>query len=291
MRAGRVFRRGSSWSYVVDLAPVGAPRRQKTKAGFRTKADALQAMQALQSSIAAGTYVEPVRLTLSEYLEQQWLPAVEGTGVRATTLRSYRMHADQHIGPTIGDLQLQAVTGADLNRLYGVLLASGRANGKGGLSPATVRRVHAVLRKALGDAVRWGRLARNPADAADPPRPSDTAAVEMATWSPAELSAFLDHVRTDRLYPLWLTLAATGLRRGEAVGLRWVDVDLEAGRLAVRQTLVAVGYEVQVADPKRPGGAGGRLPSIETRSLSCAAGESGSRRNGSRGGRRGSTTG
>ena len=112
-----------------------------------------------------------------------------------------------------------------------------------------MRHVHAVLHRAFKDAVRWGELARNPADLADPPRVA-AQSHELRTWSAEQLAAFLNSQRNDRLYALWHTLAMTGLRRGEALGLRWEDVDLEAGRLAVRRALVPCGREVLVSEPK-----------------------------------------
>lgn len=250
MREGRVFKRGATWAYVVDVAPPGAKRRQKMKGGFARKADALEAMNEAQRAVTTGSYVEPSKLTVARFLEDEWLPAVRATGKRSTTLRSYEMHLRAHIAPRIGDERLQGVTGALLNGLYAELLTSGRADGQGGLSPATVRRVHAMLHKAFSDAVKWNRLVRNPADAADPPAPSDATAPEMHTWAAGELRAFLDHVDDDRLSPLWTLLAMTGVRRGEALGLRWSDVDLDAGRISIRQTLVAVGYRVEYSTPK-----------------------------------------
>jgi integrase len=78
---------------------------------------------------------------------------------------------------------------------------------------------------------------------------------EMKTWSAKELHAFLEKTKNDRLHPLWHTLAATGMRRGEALGLRWTDVDMEGTNdtgpsLMVRQALVAAGYEVRLSEPK-----------------------------------------
>jgi integrase len=107
-----------------------------------------------------------------------------------------------------------------------------------------------MLRKALADAVKWQLLIRNPADAADPPKAGDGAGSEMAAWSAAELRRFLEHVDGDRLASLWTLMAMTGVRRGEALGLRWKDVDLEAARISIVQTLIAVGYEVQIGNPK-----------------------------------------
>jgi integrase len=79
-----------------------------------------------------------------------------------------------------------------------------------------------MLHSALHDALRWGYLVRNVAEAADPPAARSP---EQKVWSPVELRDFLEHVREDRLYALWLLVATTGMRRGELAGLRWVDVD------------------------------------------------------------------
>ena len=117
------------------------------------------------------------------------------------------------------------------------------------LTALSVRHVHAVLHRALKDAVRWGRLARNPADLADPPRVT-ARGHELRTWSAEQLAAFLNSQRTDGQYALWQVLAMTGLRRGEALGLRWRDVDLEAGRLCVRRSLVPEGSQVAFHEPK-----------------------------------------
>ena len=250
MRAGTVYKRGRTWTYVVDVGVPGGPRRQLSKGGFAKKADALRAMHEAKQAVTTGSYVEPSKLTVQRFLEDEWLPAMEATGKRPTTLRSYRMHLRAHVAPHIGDALLQGLTGGQLNALYAKLLTSGRADGKGGLSPATVRRVHAMLHKALSDAVRWNRLVRNPADASDPPKPSAAGAPEATTWSAGEVRAFLDSVHDDRLAALWTLFTMTGVRRGEALGLRWIDVDLDEGRIAIRQALVAVGYEVQASPPK-----------------------------------------
>jgi len=194
------------------------------------------------------TFVAPTKATVKEYLKNEWLPAAKST-VRESTYNSYVQHVDCHVVPFIGTVKLQKITGATLNGLYAKLAESGRKDGKRGLSPATVHHVHACLHRAFRDAVKWGRLARNPADAADPPRQRGTERREMKTWTAEQLGAFLKSVGEDRLHPLWHTLAMTGMRRGEALGLRWDDVDLEAGRLSVHRALIPSGREV-VSEPK-----------------------------------------
>jgi integrase len=107
-----------------------------------------------------------------------------------------------------------------------------------------------MLHRAFRDAVRWRRLAVNPADAADPPKLTASKRKQMKTWTASQLQTFLAHVHDDRLYAAWAVAASTGMRRGEVLGLRWCDVDLDAGRLSVRQTLVTVGYRIAYGEPK-----------------------------------------
>jgi integrase len=100
---------------------------------------------------------------------------------------------------------------------------------------ATIRLTHAVLHRALRDAVRWGRIVRNPADAADPPSLPQT---HVSAWTAPELGRFLEHVNEERLYALWRLAATSGMRRGELLGTTWRALDLDGGRLSVEQQLV-----------------------------------------------------
>ena len=109
----------------------------------------------------------PSRLSLREFLLKVWLPAIE-SGVRATTLSGYRMLVEQHLVPQLGAVQLQNLNAAQINAHYARLLKEGRVHGSGGLSPNTVHHVHAVLHRALRDAVRWGYLQNNVAAGGGP---------------------------------------------------------------------------------------------------------------------------
>jgi integrase len=223
-------------------------RRQEMKAGFGTKREAQEALTKVLASLSCGTHIEPSRLRTREFLTDEWLPAIRST-IRPTTYLSYEGHVRCHLVPALGTLPLQQLTPPRINAFYSHLLTEGRGEGKGGLSPATVRRVHATLHRALKDAVRWNRLMKNPVDSADPPRLA-AADAEMKVWSATELKTFLAAQRETRLYPLWLTLATTGMRRGEVLGLRWEDVDLEARRLSIRRTRVMLGYAIHASEPK-----------------------------------------
>ena len=104
-----------------------------------------------------------------------------------------------------------------------------------------------MLHSALHDAMRWGYLVRNVAEAADPPAARSP---EQKVWSPQELGAFLDHVRDDRLYALWLLVATTGMRRGELAGLRWVDIDFDHATVSPTIPRVVVDHQVHDSAPK-----------------------------------------
>jgi integrase len=156
------------------------------------------------------------------------------------------MNAETHIVPALGHLPLQRLTPAQLTAFYRFLLDHGRRGG-GGLAAKTVRNIHGELHAALRDAARWGHVARNVAASADLPKGT---APEMRVWSPEQLRAFLDLARQDRLYAAWLLFATTGMRRGEVAGLRWPDVDVDAGRVSPRRPRVVVNYEVHVSEPK-----------------------------------------
>ena len=185
-------------------------RRRETKAGYATRREAQAALSKLLVAIEERRHVPKSHLTLREFLRSDWLPAIAST-VRPTTYAQYVSNCEQHIIPFLGSVPLQRLDGVKLNALYGRLLSEGRIRGSGGLSPATVRRVHATLHRAFRDAVRWGYLSANPAAAADPPREC-VLARERPSWSSEELAAFLRSVENDRLYALWRFLALSGCR-------------------------------------------------------------------------------
>jgi integrase len=249
---GHVRKRGNTWCVVVDVgrdAETGK-RRQSWKSGFRTRREAERGLTELLGRLEGGSFVEPTRQTVGDFL-CEWLAAIEARGLRPNTLSTYRMLVEKHLIPRVGSVPLQKLSASHLNTAYADMLTSGRRNAKTptGLSPRTVRFAHSVIRKALADAVKWNRLARNVADAADPPRKAATVKAPK-TWTAAELRAFLEYVESDCLVAALRLAASTGMRRGEILGLSWNAVDLEAGRLAVRQTLTVADYKPRLAQPK-----------------------------------------
>jgi integrase len=227
----------------------GLERRQELHTGFKTKREAELAMAQVVGQIASGTHIQASRLLVREYLLDEWLPAIRST-IRPTTFASYESHVALYLLPAFGEMQLQDLTATHLNALYAQLLSEDRPRAGRPLAPATVRRIHATFHRALKDAVRWNKISRNPSDAADPPRAALCGESEMKIWTLAELQTFLASERDSPHYPLWLTLITTGLRRGEALGLRWQDVDLAAHTMAIRQTRVVIGYQPLLSTPK-----------------------------------------
>jgi integrase len=223
-------------------------RRRKTQAGFACRKDAEAVMNKIMTAVEERTYVVPSRITVREFLLREWLPAIKGT-VRPTTYASYTMHIEGHIVPALGSLQLSRLSAQAINAFYAKILANGRLQGKGSLSPATVRRVHATLHRAMKDAVRWSHLPVNPVDAADPPRGKGKQR-DLPAWSAQQLASFLTHLKDDRLFAFWRLLSMTGCRRGEALGLRWEDLDVEAATITIRRALVPLGAEVILSEPK-----------------------------------------
>jgi integrase len=249
---GAVYKRGSTWTwhFDVDPDPLSGRRRQRTRGGYPTKKAAEQALAEAIGQWRAGQLPRRSTHTLGHYLQAEWLPAVKPR-LRASTWANYRTYADAYVVPVLGGVKLQALTPVQLNHLYARLLERGRrkptTSGRTGLAPKTVRNVHVMVHTALHDAVRWGYLARNVAEAADPPAARSP---EQRVWSPAQLRRFLDHVRDDRLYALWLLVATTGMRRGELAGLRWADVDVEHATVSPLIPRVVVDHQVHDSAPK-----------------------------------------
>lgn len=247
----RVDRNGKEsvrWYVIVDLGfGDDGRRRQKWHGGFRTRREAEAARAKLVNEINTGSYVVPGRTTLEEWIRTSWLPMTEPR-VKPSTFHSYRRNLELHVLPMLGRKPLQQLTPPMLTSLYGQLAQ--RCEERKGLSAKTISYIHATVHKVLGDAVDSGLLGRNIAASAKPPRPSKRATGGVNAWEPEELGNFLQVASETRLGAIWRLTTMTGMRRGEVLGLRWQDLDLNRARLSVRQALVSVGYDVIRSTPK-----------------------------------------
>jgi len=185
--------------------------------------------------------------TVAEYLEE-WLWMKQA--LRPSTHRSYETHVRKYLIPLLGSLPLRALRPVHIDRAYREIAMTSIAGRP--LSVATLRRVHATLMSALNTATRRGLIDRNPAATVELPRARKA---RPATWSAEELARFFAAIEDDRLRLVYRLLGLAGLRRGEAVGLRWVDVDLNAGLLRVEQSLVKVDGKSVIGPPKSAAGA------------------------------------
>ena len=188
---------------------------------------------------ADGLVFDAGSLTVGEYL-QRWLKdSVKGT-VRHSTYEVHRHMIEPYIIPSLGCLKLKDLSPVHVRSLYRDKLDSG-------LSAATVRKIHNVLRKALKQAVMDGLIPRNVCEAVRPPK------VERKEITPLDRDqarALLEAVRGDRLEALFLLAVHTGMREGEILGLTWDDVDLKRGVLRLRRALVRDGGKVRLGDLK-----------------------------------------
>jgi integrase len=223
--------RGRSWTVVYDENPEGDKnRQQRSKGGFPTQREAERFLVESLSRLGDGSYTQPSKATLGEYLTGEWLPAIAST-VRPRSFAAYESTVRLRIVPELGSVRLQALSPGHLNGLYRSLEVAG-------LSANTRRLTHTVVRSALAEAVRWGKLVRNPATLAVRPKPPQSSA---RSWTATELRRFLEHVKGDRLFALWRLAATSGMRRAELAGLTWRTLDLDGALLSVEQQLTPGG--------------------------------------------------
>lgn len=242
---GTLRKRGTTWTMQYEV-PDHRPgregkRRHVTKGGFRTKKEAAAALAEALATVDDRAHVEPSKELVGDYLTA-WVGALAGRKP-ATVAHHHRMVA-YYLTPELGHLRLRDLSATDVTRAYGRLRARP-------LSDSTVHHAHVTLGRALSDAVEEGLLARSPmARLSKRARPAQGRRKEMSVWSTDELQRFITAAESDRLFALFRLTLATGLRRSEVCGLRWEDVDLDAGRLSVRRGRVAVDYEVAEGEPK-----------------------------------------
>jgi integrase len=255
MSEGHIRRRGAkSWEIRFDVGrdPATGKRKTRTKTVRGTKKEAQAELRRQLNALDEGTFVEPSKLTVAEYL-RWWLDNEAAYNTTTRTLQGYREQIDKHIVPELGAIRLQQLQPLQVQEMYTRKLQSGRCDGRGGLAPRTVVHLDRVLNVALKRARQLRLITTNPID--DVRRPQ-IPKHEVDVLSDDETKALLNHLHGTRLYvPVFLVLS-TGLRRGELLGLQWRDIDFEAKRLhvrrAVEQTRPQDGrrYDLALKEPK-----------------------------------------
>jgi integrase len=222
---GTVFQRPDGrWEGCVDLGWADGKRQRRSIYG-RTKKEALAKLSQMQRQAAEGTLVVSERTTVEQFCAS-WLEAIRPS-LRPGTWRRYEQYVRVHTVPTLGRVPLTKLTPQHLQQLYAARLAAGA-------SAQSVVHLHRMLHRALSQAVKWGLISRNIAALVDPPR---VERVEFEPLTAEEAGRLLDAAKGDRLEALYVLALTTGLRRGELLGLRWQDIDLDARVLHVRRSL------------------------------------------------------
>ena len=255
---GYVTKKGKKYYVVIydGIDPATGKEKRRWVAAGNRRDDADKLVTELTKRSHRGETVVSEKLTLGQYLTTRWLP-VQESRLRASTYDSYRRNIDLHVIPALGERLLDRLTAEDIDLFYASLLKEGRKKKSPGekvdakgLAPKTVHNIHVMLNKALSDAARKGTVVRNVVALADPPSLQARKRNEIKAWDIDQLVTFLGAIAPHRLSPAFFLAAHTGMRRGEVLGLRWRDLDLDANRVAVRQALVSVAYEVSISDVK-----------------------------------------
>jgi integrase len=234
------------WAIVIDLTDKTTGLRRRKWHSFKgTKRKAQEECARLISEIAKGSYVEPSKTTLAEFLDM-WLKDVKSQ-VSPKTYERYYQICHKNIAPLLGTIPLSKLKPPQISEAYAKALDSGRRDGEGGLSPRTVHHMHVILKGALRRAVKWEMLIRNPADAVNPPKPGRAA---MRTYDVEQTAQLIEAVRDRRLFVPVILAVLCGLRRGEIAALRWRHIDLAQGELAVVESAEQTKAGVRYKEPK-----------------------------------------
>lgn len=247
---GHVRERGAGhWYAVIDTRDSATGKRKRK---FHSLPDCTGKRQAqikcaqLISDMKGGTYVEPSKVTVGEFLDR-WLAHIKSQ-VTPKSHERYSGLVKQNIKPAIGGSLLTKLRPVQISDAYTAALANGRKDGKeGGLSPRTVGHMHRVLKQALSQAVKWELMPRNPADAVDPPK------VEwkpVSTYDLPQTAEIIEATRGKAIFMPVLLAALCGLRRGEICALRWRHLDLDAAQLSVVESLEQTKAGLRFKSPK-----------------------------------------
>ena len=236
---GSIYRRQNGlWAGAVDLGRVNGRRVRKTFYGA-TRKEVQERVTAALRDQQLGSLAHAGRETVGQFLTA-WLVDFASPNLRPLTIESYRSLVDLHLIPALGHIRLDRLSPQQVQAMLNAKLA-------GGLSARRVGYIRAVLRAALNQAIRWGLLARNAASLSNPPR---VVRHPVEILSPDDARRFLQVAQGDRFEALYTVALSLGLRQGEALGLRWQDVDLTARTLSVVHALQRVDGKLQLVEPK-----------------------------------------
>lgn len=225
------------WASALTLDEGGRRRRKVFTA--RTRTEVSRRLDAARRTIAAGLPLADERLTVAVFLRRWLLESAKPT-VRPRTFESYRQTVEGHLLPALGHLRLARLSPDDVNSYMVTKLGEK-------LSPRSVQYHHAVLRRGLEQATRWGHVARNVAKLVTPPRVERP---EVTPLTVEQTRRFLQVTAGTRLGTLFAVAAGLGMRQSETLGLRWSDVDLKEGLITIQRSLQRYGNAYHLDDVK-----------------------------------------
>jgi integrase len=241
-------RKDGLWQAAISVPhPDGTVRRRYL---YNRDRDRLrEQLNELAYKVGKGVPVPDGSITVGEYLDQ-WLTEVAAKQVRASTYTGYETNVRLHIKPLIGSKKLAKLTARDVRQMIEALRSKPLSRGTGTMSDRAVQYVHATLRAALEQACREELIPRNVAKLV---QAGVRDARQHEPYSPEEAKRMLVHAQRHRLHALWVLLVMLGMRRGEALAVRWADVDLDAATVAVLGSLQRVGHHLQRVPTKTRG--------------------------------------
>ena len=233
-------RKDGRWEAKYTVHTAEGPQRRALYG--KTRKEVADKLAKVLADRASGYTFDTEKMTVGEYLDR-WLNDSDRGSVRTSTYERHEQIVRLHLKPALGRLKLSKLTPAHMQGLYRDKLDSG-------LSSATVQKIHAVLHKALAQALKWNMIPRNAADAVKAPRPAPE---EMHPLSTDESRKLIEAVRGDKLEALYILAVHTGMRQGELLALKREDVNLNEGVIHVRHTLVRNGGRIALGEPKTKG--------------------------------------
>ena len=241
MRGSIRQRSKGTWQVRFDAPRQGPGQREYASVTVRgTKKDAERVLREKLTALEQGNFVTRQTESVSQFFGR-WMADYAATNTTVRTQVGYQGYIDRYITPVIGVVPLQSLTTRQIQGMYASLLKNGK-------SPRTVRQLHVILREALAHAVKWGLLARNPADATTRPRVERE---ELEMWDLPTIRRFLSIATGSRFEHVYRFAILTGMRRSELVGLRWEQVDLARGTVQVTRVLHRIAGQGLVSAPPK----------------------------------------
>jgi integrase len=227
---GSVFQRSDGrWTAILSLGYENGKRKRKSFYGESASEVQVQLLKA-RSDHSRGLPIAIEKENVAQFLDR-WLEDSVKPSVRPLTYQQYHQHVRLYISPALGRLKLSNLTPREVQTFI-------NGQTKKGLSPRTAQLSLVILRRALQQAVKWTLVGRNVAKLVDSPK---IRRPEVKPLDPAQAHMFLDAAKGERLEALYSVALSLGLREGEALGLRWNDIDLDKRQLSIRQSLQRVG--------------------------------------------------